>query len=152
MNREKAIIYVNCTGNEQIDQKATKILQNYCNGKNYEIVNTFGEDTGFEGLSFPMKYAFVGLATEHMIDKVITIGRFMLGDQETALEFIRLLEDHDVLVESVTNDMEAMYDLLYERMEQSEKRVPDVNDFVEAMTALFQKHQERLSGCEGDEY
>ena len=106
------------------------------------MLNCVGEDTRFEGISFSMKYMLVGLAAEEQIDKVITIGNFMLGDADKVLELIDVLEDYNVYVETVADDMSDMYALLFVGTLKSEENEPSVGDFLDLLASLFNSRNE----------
>ena len=137
MNRENVIIYLNSTGDEMMDQKAIAIIEDYCNSKGYKIIKVAGEDTELGGISFLMKYAFVGLAAEGEINKVVTIGRYMIGDTNQVLEFIGMLEDYNAYVETVADDMADMYDLLFSNSSHDNGIEIEVDEFLKSIALLF---------------
>lgn len=139
MNRENVIIYLNSTGDMMVDQKAVEIAEDFCKARGYNVVNCIGEDTRFDGISFPMKYMLVGLAAEEKIDKVISIGSFMLGDTDKVLDFIDVLEDYNVYVETVVDDMSDMYELLFACNPKSEENESGVDEFLASLASLFSK-------------
>lgn len=139
MNRENVIIYLNSTGDMMVDQKAVSIAKDFCKARGYNVVNCVGEVTGFEGISYPMKYMLVGLAAEEKIDKVISIGSFMLGDTDKVLDLIDVLEDYNVYVETVADDMSDMYELLFAGNPKSEENEPGVDEFLASLASLFSK-------------
>ena len=61
---ERAIIYYAKTGLEATDHFVPKLLEKYCQDNGYEIVAMLSEPASTEGVSFPMKYAFIGLNME----------------------------------------------------------------------------------------
>ena len=142
MNRENVIIYLNSTGDMMVDQKAVEIAEDFCKARGYNVVNCVGEATRFDGISFPMKYMFVGLAAEEKIDKVVTIGSFMLGDTDKVLDLIDVLEDYNVYAETVADDMSDKYDLLFAGTTKSEENEPDVEDFLDSLASLFSSRNE----------
>ena len=64
---ERAIIYYAKTGLEATDHFVPKLLEKYCQDNGYEIVAMLSEPASTEGVSFPMKYAFIGLNMEKML-------------------------------------------------------------------------------------
>lgn len=142
MNRENVIIYLNSTGDMMVDQKAVEIAEDFCKARGYNVVNCVGEDTRFDEISFPMKYMFVGLAAEEKIDKVVTIGSFMLGDTDKVLDLIDVLEDYNVYAETVADDMSDKYDLLFAGTTKSEENESDVEDFLDSLASLFSSRNE----------
>ncbi len=58
---ERAIIYCAKTGLEATDHFVPELLEKYCKDNGYEIVAMLSEPASTEGVSFPMKYAFIGL-------------------------------------------------------------------------------------------
>ena len=139
MDRENVIMYLNSTGDMMVDQKAVEIAEDFCKARGYNVVNCVGEVTGFEGISYPMKYMLVGLAAEEKIDKVISIGSFMLGDTDKVLDLIDVLEDYNVYVETVADDMSDMYELLFAGNPKSEENEPGVDEFLASLASLFSK-------------
>lgn len=142
MNRENVIIYLNSTGDMMVDQKSVAFAEDFCKARGYNVVNCVGEDTRFEGISFPMKYMLVGLAAEEQIDKVITIGSFMLGDTDKVLGLIDVLEDYNVYVETVADDMSDMYELLFAGTLRLKENEPSVDDFLDLLASLFNSRNE----------
>ena len=61
---ERAIIYYAKTGLEATDHFVPKLLEKYCQDNGYEIVAMLSEPASTEGVSFPMKYAIIGLNME----------------------------------------------------------------------------------------
>ena len=57
----KAVIYFGATGNEAADQMVMQVLEEYCTVNGYEVVAVISENARPEGMTFPMKFAFVGL-------------------------------------------------------------------------------------------
>lgn len=58
----KAVIYFGATGNEAADQMVMQVLEEYCAVNGYEVVAVISENARPEGMTFPMKFAFVGMA------------------------------------------------------------------------------------------
>ena len=58
----KAVIYFGATGNEAADQMVMQVLEEYCTVNGYEVVAVISENARPEGMTFPMKFAFVGMA------------------------------------------------------------------------------------------
>jgi len=65
---ERAIIYYAKTGLEATDHFVPKLLEKYCQDNGYEIVAMLSEPASTEGVSFPMKYAFIGLNMEEDVN------------------------------------------------------------------------------------
>lgn len=70
----KAVIYFGATGNEAADQMVMQVLEEYCAVNGYEVVAVISENARPEGMTFPMKFAFVGMAEVEDVDVVV---RFM---------------------------------------------------------------------------
>ena len=66
---ERAIIYYAKTGLEATDHFVPKLLEKYCQDNGYEIVAMLSEPASTEGVSFPMKYAFIGLNMEEDVTR-----------------------------------------------------------------------------------
>lgn len=68
---ERAIIYYAKTGLEATDHFVPELLEKYCKDNGYEIVAMLSEPASTEGVSFPMKYAFIGLnMEEELLDAI----------------------------------------------------------------------------------
>ena len=70
---ERAIIYCAKTGLEATDHFVPELLEKYCKDNGYEIVAMLSEPASTEGVSFPMKYAFIGLNMEEDVNTIITV-------------------------------------------------------------------------------
>lgn len=70
---ERAIIYYAKTGLEATDHFVPKLLEKYCQDNGYEIVAMLSEPASTEGVSFPMKYAIIGLNMEEDVNTIITL-------------------------------------------------------------------------------
>ena len=68
----KAVIYFGATGNEAADQMVMQVLEEYCTVNGYEVVAVISENARQEGMTFPMKFAFVGMAEVEDVDVVVT--------------------------------------------------------------------------------
>lgn len=64
----KAVIYFGATGNEAADQMVMQVLEEYCTVNGYEVVAVISENARQEGMTFPMKFAFVGMAEVEDVD------------------------------------------------------------------------------------
>lgn len=85
---ERAIIYYAKTGLEATDHFVPKLLEKYCQDNGYEIVAMLSEPASTEGVSFPMKYAIIGLNMEEDVNTIITLSRgidFMTAEEYRAL-------------------------------------------------------------------
>ena len=71
---ERAIIYYAKTGLEATDHFVPKLLEKYCKDNGYEIVAMLSEPASTEGVSFPMKYAIIGLNMEEDVNTIITLS------------------------------------------------------------------------------
>ena len=81
----KAVIYFGATGNEAADQMVMQVLEEYCAVNGYEVVAVISENARPEGMTFPMKFAFVGMAEVEDVDVVVTFMSDMVGDCEEKL-------------------------------------------------------------------
>lgn len=110
MDKIKALIYLNQTGDEALDQAALDVMHRYCERQNYDVVIAFGEETDKTGLSDPVEYMLIGLAAECQIDVVVTMFSEMVSmDVEAVIGFLSIMDDYGIAVETVTNDLEALY-------------------------------------------
>lgn len=104
MNR--AVIYFGATGNAAADQMVMQVLEEYCALNDYDVVAVVSENARPEGMSFPMKFAFVGMAEVEDVDVVVTLMSDMVGDcEETIMDNIIMLGEYGITVETVNNDM-----------------------------------------------
>ena len=76
---ERAIIYYAKTGLEATDHFVPKLLEKYCQDNGYEIVAMLSEPASTEGVSFPMKYAIIGLNMEEDVNTIITLFKFSIN-------------------------------------------------------------------------
>jgi len=117
MNR--AIIYYAKTGLEATDYFVPKLLEKYCKENGYEIVAILSESASAEGVSFPMKYAFIGLNMEEDVDTIITISKDMIGaTDEAVMDTLGMLSEYDMCVETINGDIDECYDMMYRVPEQ----------------------------------
>ena len=71
------------------------------------------------GMTFPMKFAFVGMAEVEDVDVVVTLMSDMVGDcEETIMDNIIMLGEHGITVETAYDDMAGYY----QKMEQAGKK------------------------------
>ena len=115
----KAVIYFGATGNEAADQMVMQVLEEYCTVNGYEVVAVISENARPEGMTFPMKFAFVGMAEVEDVDVVVTLMSDMVGDCETA------------------NDDMAGY---YQKMEQAGKKEDNgIVSLADFMAVFFKR-------------
>lgn len=138
MNRQNVLIYLNSTGNEALDCKALAIMEEYCNRKGYKIVNSLGEYTDLQGMSPCIHYMTVGMAAKKEIDYVVTISSSMLGNTDNALDILADLEDLGTFVESVADDMDDLYELLYDSSCEETEKDDELSEFFAYMKNLFE--------------
>ena len=106
----KAVIYFGATGNEAADQMVMQVLEEYCTVNGYEVVAVISENARPEGMTFPMKFAFVGMAEVEDVDVVVTLMSDMVGDcEETIMDNIIMLGEHGITVETANDDMAGYY-------------------------------------------
>lgn len=95
----KAVIYFGATGNEAADQMVMQVLEEYCTVNGYEVVAVISENARPEGMTFPMKFAFVGMAEVEDVDVVVTLMSDMVGDcEETIMDKVLIYNDKDIEV------------------------------------------------------
>lgn len=125
----KAVIYFGATGNEAADQMVMQVLEEYCTVNGYEVVAVISENARPEGMTFPMKFAFVGMAEVEEVDVVVTLMSDMVGDcEETIMDNIIMLGEHGITVETANDDMAGYY----QKMEQAGKNADRAADRIEA--------------------
>lgn len=138
MERIKVLLYINCTSTEEIDKKGFEVLERYCERKGYEPVMSFGEDTELTGMSHPVKFMCVGLGATHAIDRVITMCSGMIGaENNSILEALEMLENQAVFVETVADDMDEFYELLYSDGESECTVCNEESAFMEFVKNIF---------------
>lgn len=94
---ERAIIYYAKTGLEATDHFVPKLLEKYCKDNGYEIVAMLSEPASTEGVSFPMKYAIIGLNMEEDVNTIITLSKDMIGaTDETVIDTLGKLSEYDI--------------------------------------------------------
>ena len=114
MERTKVLLYINCIDKDEIDKKEFEVLESYCERKGYEPVMSFEENTDLTGMSHPVKFMCVGLGATHTIDRVITMCSGMVGkDINSVLKALEMMENQGVFVETVADDLDEFYELLY---------------------------------------
>lgn len=82
----KAVIYFGATGNEAADQMVMQVLEEYCTVNGYEVVAVISENARPEGMTFPMKFAFVGMAEVEDVDVVVDEVNKMLRVEARGIE------------------------------------------------------------------
>ena len=98
---ERAIIYYAKTGLEATDHFVPELLEKYCKDNGYEIVAMLSEPASTEGVSFPMKYAIIGLNMEEDVNTIITLSKDMIGaTDETVIDTLGKLSEYDIYVET----------------------------------------------------
>lgn len=108
----KAVIYINGTMNETVDNMVVRVIERYCEKHGYEIAALLGESSQ-SGMSMPMKYSFIGMAEVEDIDTVVTLSSAMVGTtDDEIMETIDLLAHYGIMVETAKEDMSAYYDAL----------------------------------------
>lgn len=111
---DKVAIYVNETSNLELNEKIAALLKRKCEQNGYTVAFVLGENTHGEGISMPMKYAFIGMFVAEEADVVVTFNKHMLGvSDEEIKDILRLYGDFDVEVKTFTNDLNELYDEIY---------------------------------------
>ena len=121
---ERAIIYYAKTGLEATDHFVPKLLEKYCQDNGYEIVAMLSEPASTEGVSFPMKYAIIGLNMEEDVNTIITLSKDMIGaTDETVIDTLGKLSEYDIYVEDINGELEECYEMMYkEPVQESDIR------------------------------
>lgn len=129
MNR--AVIYFGATGNVAADQMVMQVLEEYCALNDYEVVAVVSENARPEGMSFPMKFAFVGMAEVEDVDVVVTLMSDMVGDcEETIMDNIIMLGEYGITVETVNDDMAGYYQKMEQAGDKEEGGIVSLTDFI----------------------
>lgn len=127
---ERAIIYCAKTGLEATDHFVPELLEKYCKDNGYEIVAMLSEPASTEGVSFPMKYAFIGLNMEEDVNTIITLSKDMIGaTDETVIDTLGKLSEYDIYVEDINGELEECYEMMYKEPVQES----DIRDIGEHM-------------------
>lgn len=80
----------------------------------------------------------VGMAAKKEIDYVVTISSSMLGNTDNALDILADLEDLGTFVESVADDMDDLYELLYDSSCEETEKDDELSGFLAYMKNLFE--------------
>lgn len=112
------------TGLEATDHFVPELLEKYCKDNGYEIVAMLSEPASTEGVSFPMKYAFIGLNMEEDVNTIITLSKDMIGaTDETVIDTLGKLSEYDIYVEDINGELEECYEMMYkEPVQESDIR------------------------------
>lgn len=134
---KRVLIYVNTTDNVVVDKQMESILVGYCKHHDYEIVGIFGENTSRTGMSEPTAFMAVGMAVTDTIDAVVTMFAEMVGNSKEAIvNTLQMLDDFNILVETVLDDMDEYYEALYSNETHQEEEM-NLETFVERMKDFF---------------
>ena len=129
MNR--AVRYFGATGNAAADQMVMQVLEEYCSLNDYDVVAVVSENARLEGMSFPMKFAFVGMAEVEDVDVVVTLMSDMVGDcEETIMDNIIMLGEYGITVETVNDDMAGYYQKMEQAGDKEEGGIVSLTDFI----------------------
>lgn len=129
MNR--AVIYFGATGNAVADQMVMQVLEEYCALNDYDVVAVVSENARPEGMSFTMKFAFVGMAEVEDVDVVVTFMSDMVGDcEETIMDNIIMLGEYGITVETVNNDMAGYYQKMEQAGDKEDGGIVSLTDFI----------------------
>ena len=127
MNR--AVIYFGATGNAAADQMVMQAVEEYCALNDYDVVAVVSENARPEGMSFPMKFAFVGMAEVEDVDVVVTFMSDMVGDcEETIMDNIIMLGEHGI--ETANDDMAGYYQKMEQAGDEEEGSIVSLADFM----------------------
>lgn len=127
----KAVIYFGATGNEAADQMVMQVLEEYCTVNGYEVVAVISENARQEGMTFPMKFAFVGMAEVEDVDVVVTFMSDMVGDcEETIMDNIIMLGEHGITVETANDDMAGYYQKMEQAGQKEDNGIVSLADFM----------------------
>ncbi len=129
MNR--AVIYFGATGNEVSYQMVMQVLEEYCALNDYDVVAVVSENARPGGMSFPMKFAFVGMAEVEDVEVVVTLMSDMVGDsEETIMDNIIMLGEYGITVETVNDDMDGYYQKMEQAGDKEEGNIVSLADFM----------------------
>ena len=110
--------------NSPSSSRVPKLLEKYCQDNGYEIVAMLSEPASTEGVSFPMKYAIIGLNMEEDVNTIITLSKDMIGaTDETVIDTLGKLSEYDIYVEDINGELEECYEMMYkEPVQESDIR------------------------------
>lgn len=135
MNR--VVIYIAKTGLEATDYMISKMVEQYCKDNEYEIVACLSEVAQPEGVSFPMKFAFIGMAVEEDVNTIVTFSKDMIGDSDKSIiDTIGMLNGYDLYIESVSGDMEECYEKMWNDNDTEEQDDPK-SKVIEAVSKFY---------------
>ena len=124
-------LYFGATGNEAADQMVMQVLEEYCAVNGYEVVAVISENARPEGMTFPMKFAFVGMAEVEDVDVVVTLMSDMVGDcEETIMDNIIMLGEHGITVETANDDMAGYYQKMEQAGKKEDNGIVSLADFM----------------------
>lgn len=139
----KAMIYMNYTGNKELDDKAFAVLNRYCEKQEYDVVVAFGEGTDRTGISEPAKYMMLGFAAEEQVDIIVTMLDAMIAvNIEETIETLAKFLEYEVMFETVVDDLDDLYDIAFEKKcctdcEENSDSESDEEDVMEEILHIF---------------
>lgn len=136
----RALIYINKSKKEHINETAEALIVEYCLSKGYDIVDVCSEDTNRTGMSEKTCFMAVGMGVTNHIDVVVTVMAQMVG--KTKNQIFANLQNLDAFGIKV----ETVFDDLVEYYEELERLVP-VEGIREVSLEEFFKYLANVSNA-----
>lgn len=126
----RALIYINKSKKEHINETAEALIAEYCLSKGYDIVDVCCEDTDRTGMSEKTCFMAVGMGVTNHIDVVVTVMAQMVGKtDEQIFTNLHNLDAFGIRVETVFEDLDEYYEELHEMVEVEEARAVSLEEF-----------------------
>lgn len=144
MNK-KAVIYFGVTGDKETDGRTMYILEQYCKKKGYEVIAVLSENITPDGMSFPMKYAFIGMKYEEDVEIVVTLVQDMIApDIEEIFNAVMMLGEYGIEIDTADGKMDHFDEEWEEYQDKIDEDIinskikSDEKSFMSFMSELFQ--------------
>lgn len=144
MNK-KAVIYFGVTGDKETDSRTMCILEQYCKKKGYEVIAVLSENITPDGMSFPMKYAFIGMKYEEDVETVVTLVQDMIApDIEEVFNAVMMLGEYGIEIDTADGKMDHFDEEWEEYQDKIDEDIinskikSDEKSFMSFMSELFQ--------------
>lgn len=144
MNK-KAVIYFGVTGDKETDGRTMYILEQYCKKKGYEVIAVLSENITPDGMSFPMKYAFIGMKYEEDVETVVTLVQDMIApDIEEIFNAVMMLGEYGIEIDTADGKMDHFDEEWEEYQDKIDEDIinskikSDEKSFMSFMSELFQ--------------
>lgn len=134
----RALVYINKSNKEDINDKAKWLITDYCKNKGYDIAAVYSEDTNRCGMSEETCYMAIGMGVADKIDVVVTVMSLMLGKtKRQTLTNLYNLACFGIKVETVLEDLDEFYEELNENMATGGIREISMEEFFRYLEDAF---------------